>query len=346
MEQQNNMQNNVILGIETSCDETGVAIYSSSQGLLANELYSQVDLHAWHGGVIPELASRLHMEKIQIMTTKALQKAGLTISQIDVIAVTSKPGLPGALMIGVSFAKALAFAENKKIIGVNHLEGHVFSACIEHKVPFPFLCLTVSGGHSSLYLVEDFGKFTSIGHTIDDAAGEAFDKIAKVMNLPYPGGPVIEKLAEQVNFEDFFHYTRGSMQGLNFSFSGLKTSILYDLVKRGAYDLATKKFLKDDDLVFKQQVASSLLVCMGDIFVKKLTEAIKLYPDIQAISFVGGVACNKYLRRRLQLFADANNIQLFYPTPKLCTDNAGMIAFVGSYLAEQGKYSDLDLSIF
>ena len=136
------------------------------------------------------------------------------------------------------------------------------------------------------------------------------------------------------------------MQGLNFSFSGLKTSILYDLVKRGAYDLATKKFLKDDDLVFKQQVASSLLVCMGDIFVKKLTEAIKLYPDVRAISFVGGVACNKYLRRRLQLFADANNIQLFYPTPKLCTDNAGMIAFVGSYLAEQGKYSDLDLSIF
>ncbi len=346
MEQQIMYQDNLILGIETSCDETGVAIYSKKQGLLANELYSQVDLHAWHGGVIPELASRLHMEKIGIMTQKALQKAGVSLSQIDTIAVTSKPGLPGALMIGVSFAKALAFAEHKKIIGVNHLEGHVFSACIEHNVPFPFVCLTVSGGHSSLYLVKGFGDFALIGHTIDDAAGEAFDKIAKVMNLPYPGGPVIEKLAEQVNFEDFFQYTRGSMQGLNFSFSGLKTSILYDLVKRGAYDLASKKFLKDDDLFFKQQVASSLLVCMGDIFEKKLALALQMHPGVQAISFVGGVACNKYLRRRLQAFADKKNIQLFYPTPKLCTDNAGMIAFVGNYLAEQNKYSDVDLSIF
>ena len=340
------MNYKLILGIESSCDETGAAVYSKTQGLLSNELYSQVDLHAWHGGVIPELASRLHMEKIGTIVQSALDKAGVTLDDIDVIAVTSKPGLPGALMIGVSYAKALAFAKNKKLIGVNHLEGHVFSACIEHQVPFPFLCLTVSGGHSSLYLVTGFGEYQSIGHTIDDAAGEAFDKIAKLMNLPYPGGPVIEKLAEQVNFQDFFHYTRGSMAGLNFSFSGLKTSILYDMVKRGAYDLESKKFLKADDLEFQQQVASSLLVCMGDIFEKKLALALKEYPQVQAISFVGGVACNKYLRRQLQAFCEKKSIKLFYPSGKLCTDNAGMIAFVGAFKAEQEKFDELDLSIF
>ncbi len=335
-----------ILGIESSCDETGAAVYHVARGLLSNELYSQVDLHAWHGGVIPELASRLHMEKIGIIVQKALDAAQVTLDEIDVIAVTSKPGLPGALMIGVSYAKGLAFAKNKKLIGINHLEGHVFSACIENVVPFPFICLTVSGGHTSMYLVENFGQYTLIGHTIDDAAGEAFDKIAKMMNLPYPGGPVIEKLAEQVEFKDFFQYTRGSMQNNNFSFSGLKTSILYDLVKRDAYDLQAKKFLKDDDLYFKQQVASSLLVCMGDIFEKKLAQVIKQYPDIKAISFVGGVACNKYLRRTLQAFAEKRRIQLFYPSGKLCTDNAGMIAFVGAYKALQNQFDDLDLPIF
>jgi len=335
-----------ILGIESSCDETGAAIYTVGQGLLSNELYSQVDLHAWHGGVIPELASRLHMEKISIIVQKALDSANVTLDDIDAIAVTSKPGLPGALMIGVSFAKALAFACQKKLIGVDHLEGHVFSACIENNVPFPFLCLTVSGGHTSLYLVTNFGEYTIIGHTIDDAAGEALDKIAKMMGLPYPGGPVIEKLAQQVDFQDFFKYTRGSMNNLNFSFSGLKTSVLYDMVKRGAYDLATKTFLKPDDLEFQQQVASSLLVCMGDIFEKKLAQALALHPQVQAITFVGGVACNKYLRKKLQEFADKKKIQFFFPSGKLCTDNAGMIAFVGSYKAEQEKFDALDLSIF
>lgn len=340
------MNSLVILAIESSCDETSAAVFDVKAGLKSNELYSQMDMHAVYGGVIPELASRLHMEKISLIVKQALDVAQVTLDDIDIIAVTSKPGLPGALMIGLSYAKGLAFAGNKKLIGVNHLEGHVFSACIDNVVPFPFVCLTVSGGHTSMYYVTGFGQFSLIGHTIDDAAGEAFDKIAKMMNLPYPGGPVIEKLAEQVNFEDFFHYTRGSMGGTNFSFSGLKTSILYDLVKRTAYDLEHKKFLKDDDLYFKQQVASSLLVCMGDIFEKKLTEALKLYPNVQAISFVGGVACNKYLRKRLQNFADRKNIQLFYPTPKLCTDNAGMIAFVGAYKAEQGKFDNLDLAIF
>ena len=340
------MKHQLILGIESSCDETSAAVYDAQRGLLSNELYSSMDSHIRYGGVVPELTSRIHMEKISIIVKAALDKAQVSLEQIDTIAVTSKPGLPGALMIGVSYAKSLAFAANKKLIGINHLEGHVFSACIDNQIPFPFLCLTVSGGHTSIYLVEGFGTYTLVGHTIDDAAGEAFDKIARMMNLPYPGGPEIERLAEQVNFEDFFHYTRGSMGGTNFSFSGLKTSILYDLVKRGAYDLVSKKFLKDEDLYFKQQVASSLLVCMGDIFEKKLLEALKLHPNVQAISFVGGVACNKYLRRVLTKFAEKRGMQLFYPTPRLCTDNAAMIAFVGNYLAEQGKFDDLDLAIF
>ncbi|MGZ6250589.1 MAG: tRNA (adenosine(37)-N6)-threonylcarbamoyltransferase complex transferase subunit TsaD [Candidatus Chromulinivorax sp.] len=339
------MKKLLILGIESSCDETSAAVYDTQAGMLSNELYSSMKSHIVYGGVVPELTSRIHMEKISLIVKTALDKAGVTLEQIDAIAATNKPGLPGALMIGVSYAKGLAFAANKKIIGINHLEGHVFSACIEHKIPFPFLCLTVSGGHSSIYAVRDFGVYDIVGYTIDDAAGEAFDKIARMMNLPYPGGPEIEKLAAQVGFEDFFHYTRGSMAGPNFSFSGLKTSILYDLVKRGAYDLATKKFLKDEDLYFKQQVASSLLVCMADIFEKKLGEALKLHPQVQALSFVGGVACNKYLRARLQAFADKHGVQLFYPSPKLCTDNGGMIAFVGAYKAMQDQFDDLRLSI-
>lgn len=339
------MKKQITLAIESSCDETGVAIYDSQKGLLSNELFSQIKFHAEHGGTVPEIASRIHMEKIGGLVQDALDKASVTLDDVENIAVTSKPGLPGSLMIGVSFAKALAWSAKKKLIGINHLEGHAFSACIENDVPFPFLCLTVSGGHSSMYLVHDYGKYEEIGATIDDAAGEAFDKVAKMMNLPYPGGPVIEKLAREVDFEDFFGYTRGSMKGLNFSFSGLKTAVLYDMVKRGAYDLTTKTFLKDDDLYFKQQVSSSLLVCIGDIFKSRLKRAFEMYPYVKAVSFVGGVACNKYLRAELSALCAQKSIELFYPSIRLCTDNAGMIAFVGNYKALQEKFDTLDLSI-
>ena len=334
-----------ILAIESSCDETAAAVYCRNKGLLSNEIFSQVDVHSQYGGVVPELSSRIHMEQISVIVQDALDKANVSFDEIDAVAVTSKPGLPGSLMIGVSFAKAIAFAGNKKLIGVDHLEGHAFSASVDNEIEFPFLCLTVSGGHTSLYLVKDFGDYEVIGQTIDDAGGEAFDKIAKMMNLPYPGGPVIEKLAEQVDFEDFFNYTRGSMKGLNFSFSGLKTAVLYDMVKRGAYDLKTKQFIEQGDL-FKKKVSSSLLVCIGDIFKKKLAAALKEYPSIKSIAFVGGVACNKYLRRELQFFCKKNKIDFFHPSGKLCTDNAGMIAFVGNYKAKQGRFDTLDLSIF
>ena len=335
-----------ILGIETSCDETAAAVYTSTQGVLSNVLFSQIELHRSFGGVVPEIASRSHLEKIGPIVQKALDSAHMSLDAIDAIAITNKPGLPGSLLVGLCFAKALAWAKNKKLIGINHLEGHAFSACIEHSIPFPSLCLTASGGHTALYILHDFGQYTVIGHTLDDAAGEAFDKIAKLIGLPYPGGPVIEKLAREVDFQDFFFYPRSVHKTLNMSFSGLKTAILYDLVKRNAYDMNRKLFLKPDDEELKRRVASSLLVCIGDIFQEKIAHALDLHPHIKAVSFVGGVACNKYLKQKLSNFCIRKGLQFFTPSPAYCTDNAAMIAFVGHYKAQQGEFSSLDLDIF
>lgn len=336
----------IVLGIESSCDETGAAIFSAQHGLLSNELYSQIQQHAHTGGVIPEHASREHMDKIITIVDSALAKAEKTIEDVDAIAVTHKPGLPGALIVGVSYAKALAFAANKPIIGIDHLQGHIFSACIENTVTFPFAALTVSGGHSAIYVAHSYDHYELLGSTLDDAAGEAFDKVAKLMNLPYPGGPVIEKLAQEVQFQDFFHFPRGNLKNFNFSFSGLKTAILYHLIKHEAYDPTTKQFLKNDDILFKQQVASSLLVCIGDIFEEKLQKLIQTYPNISSLCFVGGVACNKYLRNRLQTVFEQNNKKLFFPSFKLCTDNAGMIAFIGYHKAQKSEFDNLSLKIF
>jgi N6-L-threonylcarbamoyladenine synthase len=331
-----------ILGIETSCDETAAAVYSIT--IRSNVLYSQIDLHAVYGGVLPELASRAHLEKIDIIVHQALKRAHTTLEDIDVVAVTNRPGLAGSLLVGVCFAKGLAWAGNKKIIAVNHLEGHIFSPFLEYDVPFPYLCLTASGGHTSLYVVHDFGKFTLLGTTLDDAAGEAFDKVAKLIGLPYPGGPEIEKLAAQIGFKDYYQYPRGK-KSLNFSFSGLKTAVLYDLVKRGAYDLKSKQFLKPDDMKIKQRVASSLLVCIADIFVHKVQLALQETKDIRAIVLVGGVACNRYIQRRLQEVATNQELLFFYPSRQYCTDNAAMIAFVGSYKANQGHFDSFDFGI-
>jgi N6-L-threonylcarbamoyladenine synthase len=335
----------IILGIETSCDETAAAVYHSQQGLLSSTLYSQIELHKNFGGVVPELASRSQLEKINSIVCDALNKAHMTLDNITTIAVTNTPGLPGSLLVGVCFAKALAWAKNKELIGINHLEGHAFSASIENNVPFDHLCLTASGGHTSLYLMKGFGDYSILGCTQDDAAGEAFDKIAKLMNLPYPGGPVIEKLAAHVDFQDFCTYPRGKPKTLDFSFSGLKTAVLYDLVKKNAYDLKAKTFLKPDDVRLQQEVASSLLVCVADIFEQKLAYALSLNPQVKAITFVGGVACNKYISTRLRTFAAKHNLPFFTPSREFCTDNAAMIAFVANYKAHQGLFSDLTLDI-
>jgi len=335
-----------VLGIETSCDETAAAVYKTDQGILSSVLFSQIDLQKEYGGVVPEIASRSHLEKIRPIIQKALDDAKCTLDDIDVIAITTKPGLPGSLLIGLVFGKTVAWALQKKIIGVNHLEGHAFSSFLENDTPFPHLCLTASGGHTNLYLINGFGDYQFLGQTLDDAAGEAFDKIAKLIDLPYPGGPVIEKLAQEIGFQDFFNYPRGQANTLNFSFSGLKTAVMYDLIERGAYDLKTKQFIKKSDFELKQQVASSLLVCMKDIFINKLTYALKLNPQIKSVSFVGGVACNKYLKNELRNFCENKGVQFFSPSPKYCTDNAAMIAFVGHYKAQQGKFDDYTLDIY
>lgn len=336
--------NLTILAIETSCDETAAAVYSSSKGLLSSVLFSQIDLHKKFGGVVPEIASRAHIEKIDLIVKEALETASLNLDTIDIVAVTSRPGLPGSLLIGVCFAKALAGILEKKIIGIDHLEGHAFSAFLEHDIPFPFLCLTASGGHTSLYHIIDFGTYKTIGTTLDDAAGEAFDKIAKLLELGYPGGPIIEKRAQEAGFEDYFKYPRSKISSLDMSFSGLKTAVLYDLVKRGAYDLKSKSLLdKSDEL--KNKVASSLLVCIADIFEQKVEQALAQFPETKAFAFVGGVACNKYIRTRLKDFCEKNGLQFFVPAPKFCTDNAAMIAFVAHYKAKQNLFNSLTLDI-
>jgi len=333
-----------ILGIETSCDETAAAVYNMQDGVLSNSIFSQVPLHTMYGGVVPEIASRSHLEKIQGIIKNALETAHKTLDDIDAIAITNTPGLPGSLLVGVCFGKALAWAGQKKIVGVNHIEGHIFSSCIEHKIPFPFLCLTASGGHTGLYIVNNWGDYTAIGNTLDDAAGEAFDKVAKLLELGYPGGHLLEKLAAEVNFVDFFHYPRSMAASLNFSFSGLKTAVLYKLVDQQAYSLEEKKLLCHSHEL-KQQVASSLLVCIGDIFEQKFKLALKTYPDIKALAFAGGVARNTYLRKRLEHVCAQHNTLFFTPNKDYCTDNAAMIAFVGSYKARQGLYDNFSLDI-
>ena len=242
-----------ILAIESSCDDTGAAVYvteNKDNKMLSSVLYSQIKNHKKFGGVVPEIASRSHLEKIRSIVESALNNAQISLDNIDIIAVTHKPGLPGSLLVGLSFAKALAWSKGKKLIGVNHLEGHIFSACIENNIPFPFLCITASGGHTALYIVHDYGKFELLGQTLDDAAGEAFDKVSKLIGLEYPGGPIIEQLAKEVNFQDYFDYPRAMPHSYNFSFSGLKTAVLYDLIKKGAYDPKEKKLL-NHDLYFK-----------------------------------------------------------------------------------------------
>jgi N6-L-threonylcarbamoyladenine synthase len=337
--------NRIILGIETSCDETAAALYSSKDGLLSNVLYSQLELHKEYGGVIPELASRSHLEKINSIVTRALEHGDHTLRDIDAIAVTTKPGLPGSLLVGLSFAKGIAWAIKKPIIGIDHLEGHIFSSFLEHQLEFPYLCLSASGGHTALYLVNNFGEFELLGHTLDDAAGEAFDKIAKLMGLGYPGGPLIEKMAQEMRFKDFFNYPRGNAHVLDFSFSGLKTAVLYDLIARGWYDVSTKSVLPAMTQEDKKKVASSLLVCINEIFEQKLRLALKQFSFARGISFVGGVACNRFMKEQLSALATKYNLPFASPSPAFCTDNAAMIAFVGNYKAEQNKFDDYALDI-
>lgn len=342
-----------ILGIETSCDETGVGIFDVEQKkLLANVFFSQIDLHKEFGGVLPELASRTHLEKIKPITQQALQKAKINLDQIDAYAVTTHPGLTTSLLIGVCFAKSLAFAKKKPLIEINHNHGHIVSSFVDNNLilkndlEFEHICVSISGGHSTIFLVNSPLEFAPIGNTLDDAAGEAFDKIAKIMDLGYPGGPIIETLAAKKNFEDFFSFPRPELENkFDFSFSGLKTSVLYKLVKLGAYSLKEKKstHLMTQDL--KEKIASSFLVCVRDILLKKIEHALKTYPNIKAVSFVGGVSNNNYLRKELGDFCEKFNKKFYLPPRQLTTDQGGMIAIAAYFKALAKDFSSYDLDI-
>lgn len=334
-----------ILGIETSCDETAAAIYcTKTNTLVSQQLFSQIMLHEKFGGVVPELASRSHIEKIRIIVQQTLEKAQLSLHEMETIAVTVRPGLPGSLLVGLCFAKAIAYAKNIPIIGINHLEGHIFSVFLEHTVPFPHICLIASGGHTALYLVRDFGDYQLLSQTSDDAVGEAFDKVGKLLGLGYPGGPLLERLAHEKDFQDIRKYPRLKRPDLSLSFSGIKTAVLYDLIARGYYSIEQKKIIKHDHDNLTE-VASSFHVAIGDILCNRIRQAYELYPQVQAITFVGGVACNRYLRGKISELSQQRNLAFFTPAPKYCTDNGAMIAYVGSYKAKQGKFDDLRVDI-
>jgi N6-L-threonylcarbamoyladenine synthase len=323
----------VVLGIESSCDETAAAVIRNGNVLLSNVIASQVKVHARYGGVVPEIASRKHIEAIVPVILQALEDAGMTLAGIDGIAVTRGPGLIGSLLVGLSAAKAIAFARRLPLVGVNHLEGHVAASFLMESPPeFPFVALVVSGGHTTLYRVEGFQRFAVLGQTRDDAAGEAFDKAAKLLDIGYPGGVVIDRLAKQGNREAFL-FPRGMRDSLDFSFSGLKTSLLTRLKKRGV------PFTPDElpDLTASYQEA----IC--DVLVEKTLRAAAMTTATRVV-VCGGVAANSRLRERFYTDAASAEIEIFIPPPVLCTDNAAMIAVVGTHLLKAGRRDGLDLN--
>lgn len=320
-----------VLGIETSCDETGIALYDSGQGLLAHALHSQIALHAEYGGVVPELASRDHVRKIVPLIEEVMAQAGLTLKDIDGIAYTQGPGLAGALLVGAGVASALAMALEKPLVGVHHLEGHLLSPLLSSNAPdFPFVALLVSGGHTQLFSVQDVGRYELLGDTLDDAAGEAFDKTAQLLGLPYPGGPALAQLA-QSGQDGRFHLPRPLMDApnLNFSFSGLKTAVL-TLVrqqeKKGALDEQTRA-----------DIAREFENAVVDVLVSKSLRAVER-TGFKRLVVAGGVGANKTLRARLHALADARVLQIYFPEMAFCTDNGAMIALVGALRMTQGGH--------
>jgi N6-L-threonylcarbamoyladenine synthase len=311
----------MILGIETSCDETAVAVLNGEGRILSNVLDSQVEMHAPFGGVVPELASRRHMERLETLTKEALDRASLSLDKITGIAVTNRPGLVGALIVGVNFAKALAYARNIPYVTVNHLEGHLASAWLANPdMATPAMILVASGGHTHLAWVPQRGEFQFVGWTLDDAAGEAFDKGAKMLDLPYPGGPEIDALAKNGN-RQAISFPRPQLHSgdLTFSFSGLKTSLLYYLKN-------AKK--REDTPLPIADIAASYQEAIVEVLVGKLCRAARQY-GVKAVSVVGGVAANSRLRERLEQQTGVNGLQLTLPPRSLCTDNAAMIAAAG-----------------
>ena len=331
-----NMSNDILmLGIESSCDETAAAVVRNAREVLSNIISSQIDIHTLYGSVVPEIASRKHIERINYVIEEALAEAGVALSGIDAVCVTYGPGLAGPLLVGVGTAKAIAYAASKPLVGVHHIEGHIAANYIEHSsLEPPFLCLVVSGGHTHLVQVSGYNKFDIIGHTHDDAAGEAFDKVARALGLGYPGGPEIDRVAKNGN-PAAINFPRAKVDGceFDFSFSGLKSAVLNYL---NSCDMKNVEVNVAD-------VAASFQQAVADVLVSRSVNAAKQYGS-HKIAVAGGVAANSFLRAAMQDSCKINEIELYYPSPVYCTDNAVMIAVQGYYNFMAGIRSGLDLN--
>lgn len=323
------------LAIETSCDETSAAIVADGREVLANIISSQVPLYQKYGGVVPEIASRKHIEAVLPVLEEALLKANVTLDDINEIGVTYGPGLVGALLVGVASAKALAFALDKPLVGVNHLEGHIFANFIAHKdLEPPFMALIVSGGHTSLVWLKNYNEIELLGQTRDDAAGEAFDKIARVLSLPYPGGPHIDELSKSGNGNAIaFPRALRGQTGFDFSFSGLKSAVLNYI----------NQARQRGDSINNNDLAASFQAAIIDMLVTTTLQAAK-HCEATKIVLAGGVAANSALKKELTDMCNKNALQLYYPSSVLCTDNAAMIACRAYYKAQDGMFADLRLN--
>jgi len=322
-----------VLGLETSCDETGLALYDTERGLLGQVLYSQVKLHAEYGGVVPELASRDHVRKLIPLLERLLEQTQTSKQQIDAVAYTRGPGLMGALMAGALFGRSLAYALNVPAIGVHHMEGHLLAPLLSANPPeFPFVALLVSGGHSQLMAAHGIGQYELLGESIDDAAGEAFDKVAKMLNLPYPGGPNVAKLALSGDPAAFDLPRPLLHKGLDFSFSGLKTAVKIQHEKN-----------QNDSQNRDADLAASFQEAIVDVLVKKSIKALK-HAGMKRLVIAGGVSANQVLRQRLESELAKINATVYYAEPALCTDNGAMIAFAGWQRLKAGQAEGLAVS--
>lgn len=324
-----------ILAIESSCDETAAAVVQNGREVLSNVISSQIDLHKLYGGVVPEIASRKHIEKINQVVEEALQDAEASFDDIDAIAVTYGPGLVGALLVGVAFAKSVSFAKKIPLVGVHHIEGHISANYIENKdLEPPFMCLVVSGGHTHLVHVKDYGKYEILGRTRDDAAGEAFDKVARAIGLGYPGGPKVEKLAKEGK-ADAIPFPRAKVNDgiYDFSFSGLKSAVL---------NYINGCRMKGEP-VCEADIAASFQQAVIDVLVKRAMEAMEEY-HIEKFAIAGGVASNATLRTAMKQACEKKGIQFYHPSPILCTDNAAMIGAAGYYEFLSGTRHGWDLN--
>jgi N6-L-threonylcarbamoyladenine synthase len=324
----------LLLTIESSCDETSAAVVRDGRRVLSNVIASQVDVHALYGGVVPELASRKHMEAVAVVVDDALRKADVTLSDIEGIAVTRGPGLVGALLVGLSMAKAMALSLEIPLVGVHHMEGHILAPLLEQDVAFPYLALAVSGGHTHLYRVDGIGRYRTIGRTLDDAAGEAFDKVSKLLGLGYPGGAVIDRLAAEGN-PRAFDFPRPLLKkpGFDFSFSGIKTALLY-------YVQSQEGPIEGQHLA---DVAASFQQAVIEVLCEKTLRAAR-ETGLHRIVVAGGVACNKGLRRLMGERTAREGFEVFFPGPALCADNAAMLGVAGDAYLAAGKVADLDLN--